>query len=199
MRFNERIATIMATTVMMAEMAPVMARLPDEKMAPMSGVIRVVPQVGQPAPSAMRPVMMPAFSMLAELDVAAPWRFLCQRSTMRPMRVLWRIVMKKVKSQSRIGTLIPKIPRKASRMSLRLFGKPSKPIISKFVVPAERKLSKVPKIRNDGMKPIQKRFSLVVSKMPLPAKTKPSNHFLQFMVIIITYFYCTYFYYLICL
>ena len=57
-----------ATMVIAMDMAPVMARLPDEKMAPMSGVIRVVPQVGQPAPRAMRPVMMPAFSTLAELD-----------------------------------------------------------------------------------------------------------------------------------
>ena len=167
--------------VIMVEMAPVIARLLEEKIAPMRGVMRVVPQVGQPAPRAIRPVIMPAFSTLAELEAVAPWRFLCQRSTMRPMRVLWRRVIKKVKSQSRMGTLKPKMPRKAFRMSLRLFGKPSKPIISKLVVPAERKFSRVPKIINDGTKPVQKRFSLVASRMPLPAKTKPSNHFLQFM------------------
>lgn len=54
--------------VIAMDMAPVIARLPDEKIAPMRGVIRVVPQVGQPAPRAIRPVMMPAFSTLAELD-----------------------------------------------------------------------------------------------------------------------------------
>jgi hypothetical protein len=37
----------------------------------------------------------------------------------------------------------------------------------------------VPKNIKDGTKPAQKRFSLVASKMPFPAKTKPSNHFLQ--------------------
>ena len=49
---------------------PAMARLPVEKMAPRSGVRRVTPQVGQPAPIAIRPVMMPAFSRLAELSLA---------------------------------------------------------------------------------------------------------------------------------
>lgn len=54
----------MVTTVLMV---PAMARLPVEKMAPIRGVMRVTPQVGQPAPRAMRPVMMPAFSRFSEL------------------------------------------------------------------------------------------------------------------------------------
>ena len=51
-----------ARMVTMMEMVPAMARLPVDTKAPMSGVIRVAPQVGQPAPSAINPVMMPAFS-----------------------------------------------------------------------------------------------------------------------------------------
>ena len=76
-------AIIMARMVTMVEIVPATARLPVETKAPISGVRRVVPQVGQPAPRAMSPVMMPAFSRLA-----AFWAFfLCQRRTMRPMRV----------------------------------------------------------------------------------------------------------------
>ena len=67
----------------MVETVPAIERLPVEKMAPISGVIRVVPQVGQPAPRAIRPVIMPAFSRLAEFWVF----FFCQRRTMRPMRM----------------------------------------------------------------------------------------------------------------
>ena len=57
---------MIARIVTMVEMVPAMARLPVLKMAPMSGVMRVAPQVGQPAPRAMRPVMMPAFSRFSE-------------------------------------------------------------------------------------------------------------------------------------
>ena len=58
---------MMASQVTIVETVPAIERLPVEKMAPRSGVISVVPQVGHPAPRAMSPVMMPAFSTLAEL------------------------------------------------------------------------------------------------------------------------------------
>ncbi len=88
MRLKDKIAIKMARKVTMVEIAPVMARLPEEKIAPISGVRSVVPQVGQPAPRAIRPVIMPAFSTLAELEVEAASCFLCQRKTMRPIRAL---------------------------------------------------------------------------------------------------------------
>ena len=50
----------------MVEIVPAIDKLPVEKITPINGVIRVVPQVGQPAPRAIRPVMIPAFSRLAE-------------------------------------------------------------------------------------------------------------------------------------
>ena len=52
------IIAMMVTTI---EIVPAIARLPVEKMAPIRGVMRVAPQVGQPAPRAIRPVMIPAF------------------------------------------------------------------------------------------------------------------------------------------
>lgn len=52
---------MMASQVTIVERTPAMARLPLLKTAPMSGVRSVVPQVGQPAPKAINPVMMPAF------------------------------------------------------------------------------------------------------------------------------------------
>ena len=117
MRFSERTATIIAIMVTIVEIVPVIARLPEEKIAPTSGVIKVVPQVGQPAPRAIKPVMMPAFSTLAELEVTsvgtaldlagdftgvtpdfvvtADCLFLCQRKTMRPIKILCKSVMAK--------------------------------------------------------------------------------------------------------
>ena len=193
----------MAIIVTMVEMAPVMARLPEEKIAPIRGVIKVVPQVGQPAPRAISPVMMLAFSMLAEFEVVfaetvldlaedftgvvpdfdaeSDCRFLCQSKTIRPINMLCNNVMAKMYSQSRNGTLMPKIPKKDLPIICKLAGKPMSFIISKFDKPPDKRLSKVPKNIKDGIKPAQKRFSLVASKMPFPAKTKPSNHFLQFI------------------
>lgn len=90
---------ITASQVTIVEIAPAMARLPVEKMAPMSGVMRVTPQVGQPAPRAMSPVIMPAFSRLAEF-----WaRFLSHKSTMSPIKVLCKTEIAKMGSQSRKG------------------------------------------------------------------------------------------------
>lgn len=66
-------AIMMAITVRTEETAPAMARLPVEKMAPMRGVMRVTPQVGQPAPRAMRPVMMPALPRLSVTLDALEW------------------------------------------------------------------------------------------------------------------------------
>ena len=68
-------------------MVPVTARPPEEKMAPSNGVRRVVPQVGQPAPKAIRPVIMPAFSRLAALC----WRFFFQSKTISPISVPCKI------------------------------------------------------------------------------------------------------------
>ena len=59
-RFAEKIATMIAIIVTIVETAPVTARPPAEKRLVRSGVSKVVPQVGQPAPSAMRPATMPA-------------------------------------------------------------------------------------------------------------------------------------------
>lgn len=116
----DRIAMIIASQVTIVEMVPAIERLPVEKMAPMRGVIKVVPQVGQPAPRAMRPVTIPAFSRLAEFCSF----FFFQRRTMRPMRIPCKIAMKKIGSQSRKALLTPKILRKLSPIMRRPFGKP---------------------------------------------------------------------------
>lgn len=116
----DRIAMIIASQVTIVEMVPAIERLPVEKMAPMRGVIKVVPQVGQPAPRVMRPVTIPAFSRLAEFCSF----FFFQRRTMRPMRIPCKIAMKKIGSQSRKALLTPKILRKLSPIMRRPFGKP---------------------------------------------------------------------------
>ena len=170
-------AIIMASQVTIVEMVPVIARPPVEKIAPSSGVSSVVPHVGQPAPRAMSPVIMPAFSRLAEF-----WDFfLLQRSTIRPISVPCNILMAKIGSQSRKGCPRPNIARKLSRMTFNPSGKPSKDIISNLVKPPERRFMSSPKNRKAGTKPFQKRGSLVASRMPLPANAKPSSHFLQFI------------------
>ncbi len=66
-------AIMMARTVRIEETAPAMARLLVEKMAPIKGVMRVTPQVGQPAPRAIRPVMMPALPRLSVTLDALEW------------------------------------------------------------------------------------------------------------------------------
>lgn len=48
-------------------------------------------------------------------------------------------------------------------------------------VPPESRFNKSPKNKKLIIKPHQKRFSLVASKIPLPAKVKSSSHFLQFI------------------
>ena len=166
-------------------MAPAMARLPVLKKTPMRGVIRVVPQVGQPAPSAMSPVMIPACSRLA----AFCSRFFCQRKTVSPIRIPWSRAMKKVGSQSKNGWLMPKTAIKLSQMMRSPLGKPRRRINSNFDKPPESRFIKSPKNRKAGMNPYQKRFSFVASRIPLPAKTKSSSHFLQFMYKIVTYFF----------
>ena len=165
----------------MVEIAPAIDKLPVEKITPINGVIRVVPQVGQPAPSAINPVMMPAFSRLA-----AFWSFFFfQSKTIRPIRVPCRMAMKKIGSQSRKGWFIPKMAKKLSPMILRPLGKPSTLINSNLARPAFNKFMSKPKRRKLGIKPYQKRFSLVASKIPFAANTKPSSHFLQFINTII--------------
>ena len=92
-------AMMIARAVTMAETVPAMARLPVEKIAPRRGVSKVTPQVGQPAPRAIKPVTMPARSRLA-----AFWDFfLFQSKTMRPIRIPWRMEMAKMGSQSKKG------------------------------------------------------------------------------------------------
>lgn len=63
----ESMAMMIASQVTIVEMLLAIERLPVEKMAPISGAMRVVPHVGQPAPRAIRPVIMPAFSMFVAL------------------------------------------------------------------------------------------------------------------------------------
>ena len=98
----DKIAIMMASQVTMVETVPAIERLLVEKMAPRSGVMSVVPQVGQPAPRAISPVMIPAFSTLAELAEAAVF-FFCQRRTIRPIRIPCKMAMQKIGSQSRNG------------------------------------------------------------------------------------------------
>lgn len=164
----------------MVEMVPVMARPPVEKRAPRSGVRRVVPQVGQPAPRAMSPATMPALPRLSALLS----RFFFQSKTMRPISVPCKIQRAKMGSQSRKTLLIPKIFMNESQMILRFPGKPNADISSNLEKPAERRFMSKPKKRKLGMNPYQKRFSLVASKMPLPAKLKSSKNFLQFIIIL---------------
>ena len=148
-----------------------------ENKVPRSGVMRVVPQVGQPAPRAISPATMPALPRLPALCS----RFLFQSKTIRPMRVPCKSERKNMGSQSRKGWPTPKIAVKLSPMILRLLGKPRAPISSNLEKPPESKFINIPKNTKLGIKPYQKRFSFVPSKMPLPAKTKSSNHFLQFI------------------
>lgn len=86
-----------ASQVMTVEIVLAMAKPPAEKIVPISGVSRVVPQVGQPAPSAISPVMIPAFSRFSALSFC----FFFQRKTIKPINVLCKSTMKKVGSQSR--------------------------------------------------------------------------------------------------
>ena len=106
---------------------------------------------------------------------------------MSPIRMPCNKAMKNTGSQSRNGWFTPKIPIKHSQMIRRLPEKPCNLMSSNLERPPDKRFIKSPKNRKLGTKPYQKRFSLVASKMPLPARIKPSNHFLQFMETIITY------------
>ena len=93
------------------------------------GISRVVPQVGQPVPRTARPAARPADWRLSALEAAwatlaawaegvglvedfgvagvvlaavgsAGWRRLCQTRATRPIKMDWRIVTTKMKSQS---------------------------------------------------------------------------------------------------
>lgn len=71
---------------------------------------------------------------------------------------------------------------------LRIFIEPEKPVAamsSKLEKPPASRFISIPKKIKAGTKPNQKRFSLVTSRIPFAAKEKPSNHFLQFIYIII--------------
>lgn len=173
-------AIIIANRVIMVETVPAMASPPVEKMAPISGVMRVAPQVGQPAPRAIKPATMLALSRSAELCL-----FLLQRRTIRPIRMPCNTAMAKIGSQSKKGWPKPKIDKKLSQMIKRLSGRPRAAISLNLAVPLASRFINVPKKIKLGIKPYQKRFSLVASKIPLPAKTKSSSHFLQFIARII--------------
>lgn len=83
---------------------------------------------------------------------------------------------------------MPKTLRKAS---LKIMMVPSKPVAYmswNLEKPAESKFISMAKKINVGIKPYQKRFSLVAIKIPFAAKTKSSHHFLQFIPLIITHF-----------
>lgn len=168
---------MIATQVTMIEIVPAIARLPVLKMAPSRGVKRVVPQVGQPAPSAIKPVMRPAFSRFSALFSL----FFFQRTTISPIKVPCKRAIKNIGSQSKKGWLIPKMPIKLSPRILRPSGKPRVNMRLNFEVPLDNKFIKRPKKKKLGIKPYQKRFSLVAITIPLLAKTESSNHFLQFM------------------
>lgn len=168
-----------AMIVTIVEIVPAIARLPVETKAPIRGVSKVVPQVGQPAPSAISPVIMPALSRLAVFC------FFFQRRTMRPISIPCSRAIEKVDSQSRNGWLKPNIARKESSKTCRLSGNPRAPINSNLEKPPCNRLINIPKNKKLGIKPYQKRFSLVASKIPFAAIAKSSNHFLQFMIMII--------------
>ena len=168
----------------MVEMVPVIASPPVEKIAPSRGVSKVVPQVGQPAPRAMRPATIPALPRL----FAFCFFFLFQSRAIKPMRIPCKMLIRKIGSQSRNGWPTPKMPRKFSPRIWRDFGNPIANIRSNLEVPPASKFIRRPKKRNVGIKPHQKRFSLVASNIPLPAKAKLSSHFLQFIMVIITQF-----------
>ena len=173
-------AIMIANQVIIVEMVPVIARPPVEKMAPMSGVSKVVPQVGQPAPSAISPVIIPAFSRLAEFCSF----FLFQSKTIRPIKIPCKTEMAKIGNQSRKGWLMSKMPMKLLPKIWRLSGKPRADMSSNLAKPPESRFIRNPKKKEAGTNPYQKRFSLVASRMPLLAKANPSNHFLQFIYIV---------------
>ncbi len=98
-RLSEKTAIMMARIVTMVEMVPTTARPPVEKIAPRSGVSRVVPQVGHPAPRAMSPATTPALPRFS----AFCFFFLFQSKTIRPIRIPCKMLIKKIGSQSRKG------------------------------------------------------------------------------------------------
>lgn len=94
--------------------------------------------------------------------------------------------MKKIGNHSRKILLTPKMLRKLSPRILKPDGKPSVNIRSNFEVPPDSRFMRSPKKRKLGIKPNQKRRSLVASIIPLLAKTNSSSHFLQFIINILS-------------
>ena len=115
----------------MVEIVLAMVRLPVLKSTPSSGVSKVVPQVGQPAPMAIRPVIMPARSRLAAF---CSLLFSHKRAT-SPMRIPCKSEILKIGNQSRKGWLMPKVAMMALPIILRLFGKPRAPMSSNLAKP----------------------------------------------------------------
>lgn len=77
--------------------------------------------------------------------------------------------------------LMPKILRKESLKIVTVPEKPVAAISSNLEKPPASKFISIAKKIKVGTKPYQKRFSLVASRIPFPAKIKSSNHFLQFI------------------
>ncbi len=98
-----------------------------------------------------------------------------------PIRVPCKIEIRKIGSQSKKAWPKPKIARKLSPRILRLFLRPVVAMSSNLAVPPASKFMSNPKKRKLGIKPYQKCRLWVASRIPLPAKTNSSSHFLQFI------------------
>ncbi len=98
-----------------------------------------------------------------------------------PSKIPCKTERRKIGSQSKKAWLKPKMARKLSPRILRLPIKPVAVMSSNLVVPPESKFMSSPKKRKLGIKPYQKVLSRVASRMPRPAKTNSSSHFLQFI------------------
>jgi len=124
------------------------------------GAKSVVPQVGQPDPSTIKPVIIPAF-----------WRFdeslrYLYTNTTSPINADWRTVIEKIKRKSDNSRPTPKVPRKAFKRRVILSNNPTFIKILNAAEPEASKFNSVPKIKNATKKAIMKRFFLVARKTP---------------------------------
>ncbi len=115
------------------------------------------------------------------LDALFSGRFLWAKRVMTPSKIPCKTERRKIGNQSKKAWLKPKIARKLSPRILKLPVKPVAAMSSNLAVPPESRFIRSPKKRKLGVKPYQKVFSRVASRMPRPAKTNSSSHFLQFI------------------
>lgn len=153
------------------EIAP---EAPD-RIVPMTGARRVVPQVGQPEPRTTRPATMAEDSRPSLVFLLC----LATKKT-RAIKDDCRKIKQKFKSQSEKDLLTPKIARKADFITLSAPRKlpdlrfiPIKPNEEK---PLESKLMRVPKIRKVKMNGGQKDFLREARRKPLAASKNSSHH-----------------------